>query len=46
MLKECHRKMNGGKAVGIDGVPKEEYSWNLEENIDKLVLRCILEGSI
>ena len=34
MLKECHRKMDGGKAAGIDGVTKEEYSRNLEENLD------------
>ncbi len=24
MLKECHEKMDGDKAVGIDGVTKEE----------------------
>lgn len=39
MLKECHAKMDGDKAVGIDGVTKEEYDRNLEENLDKLVER-------
>lgn len=39
MLKECHKKMDGEKAVGIDGVTKEEYSRNLEENLEKLVGR-------
>lgn len=37
LLKECHEKMDGDKAVGIDGVTKEEYGRNLEENLDKLV---------
>lgn len=39
MLKDCHRKMDGDKAVGIDGVTKEEYGRNLEENLEKLVGR-------
>lgn len=37
MLKACHEKMDGSKAVGIDGVTKEEYGKNLEENLKKLV---------
>ena len=37
MLKGCHRKMGGDKAIGIDGVTKEEYGQNLEENLEKLV---------
>jgi len=37
MLKECHEKMDGSKAVGIDGVTKEEYERRLEENLDRLV---------
>lgn len=32
MLKDCHRRMDGDKAVGIDGVAKEEYGRNLEES--------------
>ncbi len=39
LLKECHEKMDGDKAVGIDGTTKEEYGKNLEENLDKLVER-------
>ena len=39
MLKNCHRKMDGDKAVGIDGVTKEEYGRKLEENLEKLVER-------
>lgn len=36
MLKDCHEKMDGDKAVGIDGITKEDYSRNLEENLDNL----------
>ena len=39
LLKECHREMDGKKAVGIDGVTKEEYEKNLEENLTNLVER-------
>lgn len=39
LLKECHEKMDGNKAVGIDGITKEEYGRNLEENLDRLVGR-------
>ena len=39
LLKECHEKMDGEKAVGIDGVTKEEYDRNLEGNLDRLVER-------
>lgn len=39
MLKRCHEKMDGKKAVGIDRVTKEEYGQKLEENIDRLVER-------
>lgn len=39
MLENCHRKMDGKKAVGIDGVTKEEYEENLKENLRKLVGR-------
>lgn len=37
MLKGCHEKMDGSKAVGIDGITKEEYSRKLEENLEGLV---------
>lgn len=36
MLKRCHEKMDGKKAVGIDRVTKEEYGQKLEENLDRL----------
>lgn len=31
--------MDGGKAVGIDGITKEEYGADLEENLNDLVRR-------
>ena len=37
MLKECHYKMDGRKAVGIDGISKEEYNSNLDNNLKQLV---------
>jgi len=39
MLKNCHEKMDGDKAVGIDEVTKEEYGRNLDENLHNLVNR-------
>ena len=39
MLKACHEKIDGRKAVGIDGVTKAEYGERLEENIENLVAR-------
>ena len=39
MLQSCHLQMDGEKAVGIDGVTKEKYSRNLEENIENLIER-------
>lgn len=39
LLLECHRELNGKKAVGTDEVTKEEYSQNLKENIAGLVSR-------
>lgn len=38
-LKECHRKMDGKKAVGIDGITKEDYEKELEKNLENLVER-------
>ena len=45
MLKSCHEVMDEEKAVGIDGVTKEEYSRNLDQNLGipgarPLVLNC------
>ena len=39
MLRDCHNKMDGSKAVGIDGITKEDYEKNLEENLQELVER-------
>lgn len=39
LLTQCHKELDGRKAVGIDGVTKEEYSQNLKENIRNLVER-------
>lgn len=39
MLKQCHTQMDGDKAVGIDGMTKENYQENLDENLEKLVER-------
>lgn len=36
-LTEEHKRQKRGKATGIDGVSKEIYGENLEENIDKLL---------
>lgn len=37
LLKDCHKKMDGKKAVGIDGITKEDYGEKLDENLDILV---------
>lgn len=39
LLKQCHAQMDGDKAVGIDGVTKEDYAENLDANLDDLVER-------
>lgn len=37
MLKQCHKELDGNKAVGIDKVTKAEYEEHLEENLTNLV---------
>ena len=39
LLRECHKEMDGKKAVGVDKVTKEEYEENLGENLKDLVER-------
>ena len=39
MLMECHASMDGDKAIGIDGVTKEDYGQNLDENLNDLLNR-------
>ena len=38
-LKEAHRRQKAGKAAGIDGITKEEYGQELDENISGLINR-------
>lgn len=38
-LKRCHHELPSGKATGINGVTKEEYGMDLDENIKSLVER-------
>lgn len=39
LLKQCHKELDGKKAVGVDKVTKEEYERNLDKNIRDLVRR-------
>ena len=39
LLKQCHKELDGKKAVGVDKVTKEEYGENLDRNIKDLVQR-------
>lgn len=39
MLKQCHKELDGNKAVGIDKVTKDEYGKNFDRNIKELVQR-------
>jgi len=38
-LKECFMQLDGKKAAGIDGIDKEQYSVNLDKNINDLLAR-------
>ena len=38
-LKESYNKQPKGKAVGVDGITKEQYGENLEKNIESLLVR-------
>ena len=39
LLRQCHEEMDGKKTVGIDGITKDEYENNLDDNLDDLVER-------
>lgn len=39
LLLQCHKELDGNKAVGIDKMTKDMYNANLEENIKDLVTR-------
>lgn len=36
-LHECYHLLDGKKAIGIDGVTKEQYGENLENNLEELI---------
>lgn len=38
-LKECFHELDGKKAVGIDGINKETYGENLDQNISTLITK-------
>ena len=38
-LKECFYELDGKKAVGVDGMNKETYGKDLDQNISKLIAR-------
>ena len=38
-LKSCFDKLDGKKALGIDGMTKRMYAANLDENLKELVFR-------
>jgi len=42
-LRDCYEALEGDKAVGVDGVTKEQYGRNLEENLRDLSnrLKCM-----
>lgn len=46
LLRLCHEEMDGKKAVGIDGVTKEDYECNLDENLNGLVERLKRKGYV
>lgn len=39
LLRSCHEDMRGDKAVGIDGVTKDDYGENLNHNLEELIDR-------
>lgn len=44
MLRDIYQELDGRKAIGIDGVTKEEYGKNLDENL-RDVLQKIRRGT-
>ena len=38
-IKVEHRRQASGKATGVDGVTKEQYGENLDENVAELIAR-------
>ena len=44
LLRQCHKEMDGKKAVGVDEMTKAEYEENLEANLEDLVNRLKRKG--
>ena len=44
LLKESFEELDGSKAVGIDKITKDEYRYNLDNNLDNLVKRLKNKG--
>jgi RNA-directed DNA polymerase len=38
-LRQCFDELDGKKAVGVDGIDKEKYRENLEENLKNVIIR-------
>lgn len=38
-LRKCFDELDGKKAIGVDGVSKEEYGLNLQSNLQNLIAR-------
>jgi RNA-directed DNA polymerase len=38
-LRSCYDKLDGKKAIGVDGIDKECYGGNLQENLEGLITR-------
>ena len=45
-LRGYYQQLDGRKAVGVDGVNKETYDKNLEENLEGLIQRMKRMGSV
>ena len=39
LLRECYQELDGKKALGVDGISKEDYGANLEANLEALIER-------
>jgi RNA-directed DNA polymerase len=39
MLEACHHRLDGAKAVGIDGITKEAYEKELDRNLKRLLMK-------
>ena len=36
-LKEVHKRLDSNKALGVDKISKDEYNFNLDENLNNLI---------